>query len=268
MSRGGALRTARVVACMVAAAALLLAPALGRARRRPLSEIEVKALIAAVRDGPQGARDRAVQRIFHLRDRRADRALLALAADARPDLAIHGLWALSIARPRGSRALLITRARRGSSAALRAQALRSLGLIVARRTPRAPAKPLRLSVRERRAFLHGVVDASPLVRRVTFRALARLGAAGLFGLRRALSHRSRDVRLLALSALGGIRGAGARTLLAAQLRRGEAQLRLEAARQLRRRARRGVEGTAAREAPVAERAICQLARRGPRGVRL
>jgi len=130
-----------------------------------------------------------------------------------------GVWALGVVRPAGYQRILIARCK-DATAAVRRSAARGLG---ARRVRRGAKALARL-----------IDDRDRHVRRVAVHALARLGDAGLPGLRRALSAKKPlALKLLALRALGGMRSvARALKALRRAARRGAALVRLMAAREL------------------------------------
>lgn len=194
----------------------MLLAAAARARPAPTGN-EIQELLAALRDGPEGRRDHAAQRLYHLQDPRGNRAVMALARADEPTLKVVGLRALAIVRPRGASKAVSEALRAKDPTVLRA-AIDAAGMM--RMT--GSARRLRRLLRHR----------NPACRASALRALGRLGAAGLRGLQQALRSPEPQQRLAAVAVLGTMEDKRARRLLRRTAQRATADMALIAARAL------------------------------------
>lgn len=204
---------------------------------------EIRRLIADLRKGPQGARNRAAQRLYHLQDAEGNAAVERLAEHGDPELRAIGTWALSIVKPGGAEALVRRRLEDRSAIVRRAAVLAASSL----QSAATASKLVRL--------LH---DEDRFVRRASVRALGQLGNVGLPGLRQALRRGTPEQRLLAIRALGVVHTKRARMLLRWVGSQGTPLMRLMSAREL-------VQQTD-RSGYRVLRAL--LASRAPKGIRL
>ncbi|PID39697.1 MAG: hypothetical protein CSB49_00810 [Proteobacteria bacterium] len=213
------------------------------ARRDVAAEV-IARLLKQLATGTIAARDRAAQRLYLLGDPRGNAGVLALAEHRDPMRRARGVWALSVVRPPGSKALLLRRS--GDNApAVRREVARALGLL---RSGKKGAKVLR-------RMLGDKVGA---VRQAAVFALARLGVVGLSGLRQALRAKPLVLRLLAVRGLAASKQPLARALLRRATRRNREPVRLLAATALERKGD-----------PLGARTLITLATAGTaKGVRL
>jgi len=178
---------------------------------------EIPGLLAALREGPEGRRNRAAQRLYHLQDPRGNSAVIALAGANEPALKAIGLRALAIVKPPGATRLVRSALHSGKLPVLLA-AIDAAGMLALADTARRLRQLLR--------------HANPICRSSALRALGRLGRAGLSGVRQALRSPDLEQRLAAVTILGSINGKGARSLLRRTARRAGPRESLVAARAL------------------------------------
>lgn len=197
-----------IVLCLVAIS-LIVTP-LPASARRGLDAVERARLLAAVRLGTQGQRNRAAARLYHYQDMEANGALLRMARDEDVAARAVGVWALGVVRPKGSAALVI-RALFDAHPETRRAAADAAGML---RLAKAAPGLGRLLYDKRRS-----------VRIAAVQALSRLRESGLAVLGRALRTRG-EVQLLAIEALSRIPGRRSSALLrrAAQMRAFEVRL--------------------------------------------
>jgi len=182
---------------------------------KPLQKEEIHALLHQLRSGPEGLRNRVVQRLYHLQDERANAALVQLAAEGSPETRALGLWALGIVRPHTA-AQTIRLALDDVDASVRRAAVGAAGQM-----------RLQGAARKFRLMLRTDPDAS--VHDAIVKASSRLGRQGVHVLRWVLAHGSIYMEILTIDAMDSMKVPAARRLLRATARRGPAKVRLLAA---------------------------------------
>lgn len=214
---------------------------------RPLAAApagDVAHLVATVRHGSEGARNRAAERLFFLQAPAGNEAIkrLATSADA-ADRAV-GLWALAVVKPPGA-ARLVLNALSDDDLGARRAAVAAVGVLDLAAAVPALARLLR--------------HEDPLLRGAVIRALARLGRPGLAVLDRGVRGLALEDRLLIVDAVAEhARTPAAAAVLARAAVRGPLSVRLLAAAALVRH-----------HDPRGERCLVRLLQqRGDKGVRL
>lgn len=150
-----------------------------------LSDQEIFELIKDIQKGPQGNRNRAIEKLKHLQDIRAYKAIFTMAKDSSPNMSAIGIWALSLLCPVGADGVILEKLNH-ESAIVRSAATNALGTMGTTRY----AKKLFLKLK----------DPDQFVRAAAIHSFSMFGKKGVPWLAKAVWMRS-EVALITLDVL-------------------------------------------------------------------